>query len=322
MKRTCARCGSALAEDDEFCGSCGQATRADLPPVVPPVPTVAVPAPAEHGYLPAPPERHRSRVVVGLLAAVALLGGGVLAGVLMSNTGDAGRDGPDESEAVVETAATSPSSGAASTVQSTTGQSTIATELATTTSIADVVATAGTPTAPLTAVLVPRNLVLTAPAITPHCVGETSEDASGNPVSFQPGNLVDGDLTTAWRCDGARIGTTFEFAVSPPATITAVGLVPGYAKIDPERSDLNRFYENRRIAAVTWSCRSGDSQATIGPQQLDPDRAEMQSMPLSTGMLCDRVSVRIDSVTEQGGNGAYPKDYTAISEVSIQGARP
>jgi hypothetical protein len=164
----------------------------------------------------------------------------------------------------------------------------------------------------------PHELALTPPAITPHCVARDSEDARGNGVSFAPENVVDGDPTSAWRCDGDAAGIQLVFTISPAATVTRIGLVPGYAKVDPY-AGYDRFLENRRITAVTWICRRAGSEVARVRQSLDPGNRAMQSVDTASLGPCDAVWLQIDRVTAPGADGAVPKDYTAISDVSIQG---
>jgi hypothetical protein len=83
------------------------------------------------------------------------------------------------------------------------------------------------------------------------CQSEDSVDAAGRPVSYQPAYAHDGDVSTAWRCDGSGVGETFRIKLARLTRIGQVGLVPGYAKTDPH-SGVDRYAQNNRITRVRW----------------------------------------------------------------------
>lgn len=133
-------------------------------------------------------------------------------------------------------------------------------------------------------------------------------DAGNQPVSFAAANLIDGNSTTAWRTDGDASGQSIHLTLDAPSHVTVVGLIPGYAKLDPE-TGADRFPQNRRVTAVTWT---DDTGAMV--TQTFTDTGNMQQLPVdfSTAGL----TVTIASVTADGG-----RDYTAISEIEIIGTR-
>src|SRR5690606_40842109 len=71
--------------------------------------------------------------------------------------------------------------------------------------------------------------------------------SAGNPVSYDAINVTDGDPSTAWRKSSEDwsyddyILITFD----EPVKLTTVGLIPGYAKVDPG-SGTDRFFQNHR----------------------------------------------------------------------------
>jgi hypothetical protein len=133
-----------------------------------------------------------------------------------------------------------------------------------------------------------------------------STDASGNPVTFDAGNVVDGDRTTAWRVDGDGVGATLTFTFDRPVHLTAIGVVPGYAKVDPA-NQVNRFFQNRRVTAARYSASSGWAvDVTFS------DEATMQVLRVST----DASSVEIEIT---GSSPNADRDFTAISEVGFAG---
>jgi hypothetical protein len=123
----------------------------------------------------------------------------------------------------------------------------------------------------------------TTPSETPHAIGDTlaedvetiytaihpvgaqasatapdSTDASGNPVSYEVENILDGDPNTAWRVAGDGLGMEIVIDLGGRYTVVGVSLVPGYAKVDPVGA-IDRFPENRRITSVVWDFADGSS---------------------------------------------------------------
>lgn len=131
-------------------------------------------------------------------------------------------------------------------------------------------------------------------------------DSCGRTVTYDPGNAVDGNLSTAWRVAGDGTGDTLQLTLAAPAHLTEVGLVPGYAKIDL-CSGFDRFPQLRRITAVTWRFDGG-----VTVQQIFKDRAEVQSLPVD--VVSATIVVEITGVTP-----APQLDATAISEVRLVG---
>jgi hypothetical protein len=139
------------------------------------------------------------------------------------------------------------------------------------------------------------------------CQSPSSVDAGGNPVSYPPANLHDGNMATAWRCNGDGIGETVTIALPGETPVGEVGLVPGYAKIDP-RNGVDRYAENNRITKVRWTFTGGSSFV----QTLDgsPDNRSMQTLRIPV-TVAEQVEIEIlDSV---GG----PRNTVAISEVRV-----
>ena len=143
------------------------------------------------------------------------------------------------------------------------------------------------------------------------CQSEGSVDAGGRPVTYPPTNTHDGDMSTAWRCDGSGVGEQVTIDLAGGTRIGEVGLVPGYAKTDP-RNGADRYAENNRITRVRWVFDDGSSVT----QRLDgaADNRSLQTMripPAKSGKV----------VIEILGSTPGPRDTVAISEVRI-GAVP
>lgn len=135
-----------------------------------------------------------------------------------------------------------------------------------------------------------------------------SIDDAGNSVSYDAGNVLDDDPSTAWRAKGSGRRVVLGLRLPAPAHITQVGLIPGYAKTDPT-TGKDRFRENRRIREVRWHFSNG----TILPQRFQ-DEPTMQHIPVD--VTADWVLIEIRTTVA----GDPDHDYTAISDVSILGA--
>ncbi|HEU0040925.1 MAG TPA: hypothetical protein VFQ15_01110 [Jiangellaceae bacterium] len=135
-----------------------------------------------------------------------------------------------------------------------------------------------------------------------------SSDNAGNPVSYSATNLVDGDPTTAWRMRGDASGAELILTWPDARTITDVGLINGYAKLDAVGDD-DRYGQNRRVLGVTWVFDDG-TQVT---QQL-AEVQDMQRLTLEAPVTTSSVRLRLDDVSRPGG-----RDYTALSELTVSG---
>jgi hypothetical protein len=138
-----------------------------------------------------------------------------------------------------------------------------------------------------------------------------SQDGQGITVSYGAANLVDDDPETCWRMLGDGSGRTIELTLNSEATIASVGLINGYAKIDPD-DQTDRYLQERRILRVAW--RFGDG--TTLRQTLLDDTKSVQTIELDEPITTDSVSLTIESTTSPG-KADY--DKTAISEIQILG---
>jgi hypothetical protein len=139
------------------------------------------------------------------------------------------------------------------------------------------------------------------------CVSSPGVDGGGNTVTYQAGNMLDDDPTTAWRCDGDGRGVTLTLRLGAPTTIVAVGIVPGYAKTDPY-DHVDRYAENRRISKVRWTF--GDGRWIEQTLSTDPKSRRLQTLRIPR-VRSNLVTLEIlDSVP-----GA--RDTVAISSVQL-----
>lgn len=140
------------------------------------------------------------------------------------------------------------------------------------------------------------------------CQAPQTTDGAGNPVTYAPEQMYDGRANTAWRCNGDGVGQLVTFELPARATIVEVGLVNGYAKVDPV-TGAKRYGEYRRITKVTWTFANGASVQ----QSLRDGVTTMQklSIPSQPG---DRVTLTIEASTDPGST-ARGRDAVVISEV-------
>jgi hypothetical protein len=134
-----------------------------------------------------------------------------------------------------------------------------------------------------------------------------SVDAAGNPITYSAGNLTDGDRQTAWRVAGDGHGETVTLTLPSAVHLTRVGLVPGYAKVDPSNG-VDRFPENRRVREVRWRFDDG---TTV--DQRFADAPDLQETDVDTTTR----SVTIEVLSSRPGTPDH--DYLPISEVSLVG---
>jgi hypothetical protein len=133
-------------------------------------------------------------------------------------------------------------------------------------------------------------------------------DDCGNPVPFDPDRVIDGQPTSAWRVAGPGVGEVLTLAYQGQVHVRRVGLLPGYAKVDP-CSSVDRFVENRVIRRVEYRFDDG----TTVVQVFDPD-PEVQYVDVDE--VTGTVVITVLATSPHGG-----RDYTAISEVEVYGDR-
>jgi hypothetical protein len=144
------------------------------------------------------------------------------------------------------------------------------------------------------------------------CVSQPSNDAAGNPTSYEPALAVDGLTDTAWRCDGDGVGQTLEIRFGTPRTIQTIGLVPGFAKTDPY-DGTDRYAQDRRIAAVQYTFDDGTT--AVQRFDTDPNDRRVQSIEIPD-VTTQRVVITIlATVPGSPVNGQPAVDKVAVSEV-------
>ncbi len=151
----------------------------------------------------------------------------------------------------------------------------------------------------------------TAAKLTPSSVEATATappgtDARGAVVTYAAANLVDGDPTTAWRVPGPGQGVVLTLRFDKPVIVTRIGLIPGYAKVDPADGS-NRFFQNRRVHRVRYGAVGVSREASF------VDQPELQTVDI-TSKPSTEVTVEILESTAPGD-----RDFTAISEIEVMG---
>jgi LysM repeat protein len=161
-------------------------------------------------------------------------------------------------------------------------------------------APAPTAAAPANAV-VPRETAAT-------CVAESSTEADGTPIEFVPGNVLDNNPATAWRCDAPAIGETLTFTFDGETHLTSVGLIGGYVKVD-SLTGVDRFPQNYRVRQVRWTFSDGTSLT----QDL-ADSRDMQTTPVDVTTTTATLEIL---ATYPPGDVELPREFVPIAEVQF-----
>lgn len=134
-----------------------------------------------------------------------------------------------------------------------------------------------------------------------------AETSAGQPLSYGPELVSDGKSETAWCVSGDGTGQTLTLGFDPPLAVSEIGILPGYAKVDPSGAD--RFTENRRVLRAAYDFSGGTSQQVT----FDVNRREVQRTVLARPVTVSSVRVTVLAVT--------PGSDTCIAEAAVVGAR-
>jgi serine/threonine-protein kinase len=137
-------------------------------------------------------------------------------------------------------------------------------------------------------------------------------DAQQNVVRYDPQYAVDGRPDTTWRVDGDGANQWIQLEFASEAGVTAIGIIPGYDKIDPT-DGTDRFFQNRIVKLARFEFSGGQ----VVRASFSRDRT-MQLVPIG-GIRTRSIRIVIEETyppppAEQGG-----RDFTPISEVQVQG---
>jgi hypothetical protein len=159
---------------------------------------------------------------------------------------------------------------------------------------------------PSTVPVAPRVIRSGVQVVASHTSG-SSTDAAGNPVTYVPAHVIDGDVETAWRTAGDGRGETIRLIFDNPVNVVRIGLIPGYAKTDA-RTGVDRFFQHRIIEEVAYEVPGrSDTRKRFRPAPV-PQFVRLH-------VLTPEITVRILRTTPPGG-----LDYTAISEIYVYGS--
>jgi hypothetical protein len=142
---------------------------------------------------------------------------------------------------------------------------------------------------------------------TASCQAGDAFDAGGNKVSYQPGNVFDQDMSTAWRCGGDGHGEKLTLTLAKAMPIGEVGMVPGYAKTDPY-DGTDRYAQNDRITKVRWTFDDGRSFV----QHLDGSAHNRRMQTMRVPVTTTRTITMTILDSTRG-----PLNTVAVSEVRI-----
>jgi serine/threonine protein kinase len=137
----------------------------------------------------------------------------------------------------------------------------------------------------------------------------SSTDAAGNVVTYVPGNVVDGDVETAWRTPGDGRGASVRLIFDNPVSVVRIGLIPGYAKTDPQ-TGVDRFRQNRIIESVEYRVPGLPNTTKAFRPIPIPQFVRLRA-------TTSAITIRILATSGSGG-----LDYTAISEIYVYGYPP
>lgn len=251
---------------------------APIPPVLPPVATVPSAGPRRKG------PRRRTPVMVWVILGLLLLLVLVLGSCLALGVGD-----DDDSGAAPDSTTT-----LASPTDSDTPEVTV-----------DPTAT-GLPSVNLATIAAVEQA--------PRPMAPGTAYGTGERVTYDAAHMLDRDPTTVYRLAGDASGTTLVFDLGRDRTITAVGLVNGYAKTSRDGSrDVDHYLANRRVLLVEWTFDDG----TVLEQELAETR-EPQSLQVPDEVVSRTVTLRLVEVSAPG-TGRYAKNSTALGSVLLVG---
>jgi hypothetical protein len=113
-------------------------------------------------------------------------------------------------------------------------------------------------------------------------------------------------VQTAWRTPGDGRGESVTLIFDNPINVVRIGLIPGYAKVDPQ-TGANRFLQDRIIKSVAYRIPGlPNTTQTFRPLPV-PQFVRLRA-------TTSRITVKIIDTTAPGG-----LDYTAISEIYVYG---
>ena len=143
----------------------------------------------------------------------------------------------------------------------------------------------------------------------------SGRDSAQNLITYDPANVADGQIETAWRVEGAGINAFVQLDFARPIRLASLRLLPGYTKID--RTDgSDRFLQNRRVRRVRLEFSDGcsiEARFNIEDRRLQNVVFDAVQPAIVTSYL----RVVILDTSAPGTN--LPRDFTPISEIEVIG---
>jgi serine/threonine protein kinase len=155
------------------------------------------------------------------------------------------------------------------------------------------------------------NIVLLRPSgVSASSFAQAGVDASGNDITYDPQNAVDGQADTTWRVDGDGAGQWLQLDFESEVSISSIGLIPGYDKIDPT-DGTDRFVQNRVVKVVRFEFSDGSSVRASFEQSRD-----MQFVAFEQAIHTRSIRIVVEQTYPPPPDG---RDFTPISEVQVLG---
>jgi hypothetical protein len=142
-------------------------------------------------------------------------------------------------------------------------------------------------------------------------------DACGDKNTYDPANVVDGKENTAWQVAGTGTGQWIELKYHKPISVDRVGIIPGYAKIDP-CDGTDRFYQ-------AYAVRKAEIQFSDGSEVV-ADFEQKPKMQFVDVPKTETTSVRVTILASYSPKLHHPDGSTygalfgkaAISEIHVE----
>lgn len=153
---------------------------------------------------------------------------------------------------------------------------------------------------------------VTPSAVQASCTAPPATDSLGKEVVYTPAMAIDGQLETAWRCDGAGIGQTLSFTLPENTELVKLAVFNGYGKHDPKTSDF-LYPQYRRVLSVVWQLPDGKEFT----QEFADNGSGLQQIDIPRTTVSGEVKMRIKSTTGPGWATVATRDAVLISEVQF-----
>lgn len=143
-------------------------------------------------------------------------------------------------------------------------------------------------------------------------------DASGNTISYDPEKAVDGQTDTAWNVDGSGVGESITLDYDEPVTVSRIGIVPGYDKVDPS-SGTYRFYQLYVIERAEIEFSDGSTVEANFDRDPSMQFTEVPETETDSIKITILESYSPSTTSPKGETYPYTLDKAAISEIQVEG---